>query len=109
MGLVEAIVFFLVLAVSGIPLQIASKLIEGRATITRVFLVNLFLAVLAAWIEHTIGFVAAIMSFVIMLLAYKFIFNKDWKKTFQWWLLHFMVILCIVVSMLIIGMIFFGL
>ena len=78
----------LILVVSSIPLYLAVNLLGGRASLLKVILVNLAIGFLDGLITSKFGFLATIISFVILLALYKIMFDLGWIRAFFAWILQ---------------------
>ena len=90
------LIYIVILAVSTIPLLIAVKILGGRASILRVILVNVGVAIILAVLKQFLtgvlwSFIVPIVLFIILLIIYSTMFELGWIKAVFAWILQFVV------------------
>lgn len=103
MVLARAILLFIILVISAIPLNLAVKLLGGKSGILKVIIANLAVAAIATFLDSTVGWYAGLLSFLLMLLVYKLLFNIGWVRALLAWLLQFVIIALFIVILALIG------
>lgn len=85
--LTELLWTLLIFALSSLPLYFAVKLLGGRTTIVKTFLVNVIVAILAFFIGLYLPY-ANIVTFILLIWIYREMFRLRWIKSLIAWLLH---------------------
>ncbi|MBD3309895.1 hypothetical protein GF351_01615 [Candidatus Woesearchaeota archaeon] len=88
--IVKILIQILIIVISAIPLWLAVKMLGGKATILKVIIVNLLVA-LAAFVIGLIikvGWVGSVLTAVALLFIYSFMFRIGWVRSALAWLLQ---------------------
>lgn len=98
-----AAILFVILVVSAIPLNLAVKLLGGRSSILKVILVNLGVWAAGLYLERAFGLFAGLLSFIVMLIIYRYAFDLGWLRAFAAWVLQFVIIAAFVIALSLVG------
>lgn len=77
--------------IGAIPLYIAVILLGGRASVVKVILVNLGIGFLEGLLDAKFqtAWVSKVLSFLVLLVIYKFMFDLGWIRAVLVWILQF--------------------
>ena len=77
--------------IGAIPLYIALHLLGGRGSLLKVVLVNLGIGFIDSFIEakFNMGWIIKGISFLVLLLIYKLMFDLGWLRAILVWALQF--------------------
>ena len=103
MAIGEIIWLVIIWVISAIPLNIAVKMIGGHSSIIKVIIANLIVGMVAAYLNNMFGFIAVILSFIVMLFIYKLIFKIGWIRAILAWFLQFVIIAIFFIVLLLLG------
>ena len=95
---------WILIIVSSLPLYISLKLFFAKkASILRVFLVNLIVGFLVAVIKYYFAILGGIIAFVLLLFIYKIAFGIGWIRAILVWLLQFVILAALAFALALIG------
>ncbi|MFH1440342.1 MAG: hypothetical protein ABIG89_07260 [Candidatus Woesearchaeota archaeon] len=86
--IIKLIYLIITFAVSAIPLNIAVKMLGGKSSWLKAIIANIAVAILSYMISLRITKFSGLLSFIILLLIYKFMFRIGWFRAFIAWLLQ---------------------
>lgn len=98
------IIILIALLVAAIPLTIAVKLMGGDASLFKVVMVNILVAVVTFTIQRFVPGIGAFATFFVMILIYKSMFGLGWLKTIFAWLLQGVVVVVLVLVLGLLGL-----
>ena len=101
LGLILAVLIGII--ISSLPLYFAVKLLGGHASILKVFITNVLVGFLSAWLVSSFGFGSLVVLLVVILL-YSFIFQMGIVRSFFAWLIQYIV----AALLILLGLFFFG-
>ena len=87
---------------SAFVLNIAAKLLGARSSFFKALIVNFIVFLGTAYIKGHINFLEGALSFVFLLLVYKYVFDVGWIRALLIWLMQ-----GILVALFIVLLIFF--
>jgi len=97
-GLTGIVALIVILILSALPLYFAVNILGGDASILKVLLVNLIVAIIGIAINSNIT------AFILLLFIYKEVFKLSWISAFLAWLLQFVIALVLVGIAIILGL-----
>jgi len=98
---IGTVILVIVIAIiaSALPLYLAVKLLGGDASILKVFLTNILVAVVSSALTYFIGMETLYLLIVIVIL-YKFIFDLGILRAFIVWFLQYVIAAILFIAML---------
>ena len=104
--LTEALLSVLVVVLSAIPLNLAVKMLGGHSSLLKVIGVNFLIAVCGVFLTTSLDGSKGLISFLVLIVLYKVMFDLSWLKALLAWILQFIIA---VILILIVGALGFGL
>ncbi|MFC1705003.1 hypothetical protein ACFLZ6_01595 [Nanoarchaeota archaeon] len=90
--LLTGVILFVLIVISALPLYIAVKLLGGKASIIKVFIVNIIVGILVPIVNSFINWFGGLIAFIVLLFIYKKMFDLGWFRAFVAWVLQFIVL-----------------
>jgi len=101
------IVVFVILMIAALPLYFAVQLLGGKATISKVILVNIYTVIIFAILEFVFNLFGlgnlSIVSFILLIYFYHSFFKLGWIKALIVWFLQIIVAVILLYLMIALG------
>ncbi len=101
--LVLLLITLAIFIISALPLYFAVKMLGGKATLLKILIINLIVALVSFMINFLFQTWGGLIAFILMIWIYKDFFKLGWLRALLAWLLQFVFAVIIVIILALLG------